>query len=99
MSRNPLAPVTDYQSMLNRIFWFTSAAAMAAIWLLRVNVPALDAQLSQVDFAVALGGGKPLPTPAGTLLPALAIGIATRVFRLHARLSDWLGIRETFDIE
>lgn len=99
MPLNPLAPVTDYQSMLNRIFWFTSAAALAAIWLLRVNVPALDSQLSQVDFAVALGGGKPLPTPAGTLLPALAIGIATRVFRLHARLSDWLGIRETFDVE
>jgi hypothetical protein len=99
MPLNPLAPVTDYQSMLNRIFWFTSASALAAVWILRLNIPGLDALLSQVDFAVALGGGKPFPTPAGALLPALAIGIVTRVFRLHARLSDWLGIRESFDIE
>ena len=28
MPLNPLAPVTDYQSMLNRIFWFTTAAAL-----------------------------------------------------------------------
>lgn len=99
MSLNPLAPVTDYQSMLNRIFWFTTASALAAIWMLRLFVPALDASLSRIDFAVAMGGDKVLPISGGYLLPALAIGIATRVFRLHARISDWLGIRESFDVE
>jgi hypothetical protein len=93
---NPLAPVTDYQSMLNRIFWFTAAAALAAIWLLRLNIPALDEALAQNDVDLD-AGGKTLP--AGYLLPALAVGVLTRVFRLHARLSDLLGIRECFDID
>jgi hypothetical protein len=99
MPLNPLAPVTDYQSMLNRIFWFTTVAALAAIWLLRLRIPALNQSLSQVDFAVAFGSGKVLPTPAGYLLPALAIGIAAHIFRLHTRISDVLGIRECFDID
>lgn len=99
MPFNPLVPVTDYQSMLNRIFWFTTASALAAIWMLRLNVPALDALFSQLDDAVALGGNSSLPLSGGYILPALAIAIAARVFRLHARISDWLGIRETFDLE
>jgi hypothetical protein len=40
-----------------------------------------------------------VPVPGGYLVPALAVGIATRIYRLHARVSDWLGIRECFDIE
>jgi hypothetical protein len=92
---NPVAPVTDYHSMLTRIFWFTSAAALAALWLLRHNIPALDAALAQLDAAVAAERSL----PAGYVLPALLVGIAARVFRLHARLSDLLGIRECFDLE
>lgn len=99
MALYPLAPVVDYQSMLNRIFWFTTASALAAVALLRMNVPEIEAWLSRIDFAVALGGGKPLPAPAGTLLPALAISVAARIFRLHGRISDWLGIRECFDVD
>ena len=99
MPLNPLAPVTDYQSMLNRIFWFTSASALAAIWMLRVYIPGLDTALTKVDFTVAFGGNKALPIPGGYLFPALAVGIVTRVYRLHARVSDCLGIRECFDIE
>ena len=99
MPLNPLAPVTDYQSMLNRIFWFTTASALGAVWLLRVYVPGLEAQLSKIDFAVQFGGDKILPIPAGYLFPALAVGLLTRVYRLHARISNWLGIRERFDIE
>jgi hypothetical protein len=99
MPFNPLVPVTDYQSMLNRIFWFTTAAAFAAVWLLRVQVPALDASLSRIDFAATLIGGKTAPTLGGCLLPALVVGIATRVFGLHERISDWLEIREDFDVE
>jgi hypothetical protein len=93
---NPLAPVTDYQSMLNRIFWFTSAAALAAVWLLRLHIPAVNEALHQLDVASG-AGDKTLP--AGYLLPALAVGVLTRVFRLHARISDLFGIRECFDID
>jgi hypothetical protein len=99
MSLNPLAPVTDYQSMLNRIFWFTTASALGAVWLLRVYIPGLDALLHQVDFTVEFSGDKIVPIPGGYLLPALAAGILTRIYRLHARISDWLGIRECFDID
>jgi hypothetical protein len=99
MPLNPLGPVNDYQSMLNRIFWFTTASALAATWMLRLYIPGLDAALGKIDFAVALADGKLLATPGGYLLPALGVGIFSRVFRLHARVSDWLGIRECFDVE
>jgi len=99
MSFSPLTPVTNYQSMLNRIFWFTSAVAIVAIWILRLNNAAFDALLHQIDFNVEFGGNKTLPMPGGYLLPALAVGLATRIFRLHARISDGLGIRESFDID
>jgi hypothetical protein len=99
MSANPLAPVVDYQSMLNRIFWFTSASALVAIWVLRRHIPALDGLLREIDFNVEFGGNKVVPIPGGYLLPAVAVGIVTRIYRLHARISDWLGIRECFDIQ
>ena len=69
------------------------------MWLLRLYVPGLEAQLSKIDFALQFGGDKVLPIPAGYLFPALAVGLLTRVYRLHARISDWLGIRERFDID
>jgi len=97
MSLNPLAPVTNYESKLSRIFWFTSIATVAAIWLLRDNVPALDLALQKIDFK--LGAGENLPLPGGYLLPALVVGLVSRVFRLHDRISDLLGIRERFDID
>jgi hypothetical protein len=65
MPLNPLAPVTDYQTMLNRIAWFTTAAALGAIWLLRLNVAAIEAQLSKIDFALQFGGDKVLRCVAG----------------------------------
>lgn len=99
MSLNPLSPVTDYQSMLNRIFWFTTASALVGTWMLRIYIPALERSLNQIDFTVAFGGDKILPMPGGYLLPALAVGMLTRIFHLHARISDWLGIRECFDVE
>jgi hypothetical protein len=99
MALNPLAPVTDYQSMLNRIFWFTSAAALLAVWLLRTYIPALDGALAKVDFDVPTGAGKLWPVPGGYLLPALAVGLVSRVFRIHSQLGHWLGIRERFDID
>jgi hypothetical protein len=99
MSLSPLTPVTDYQSMLNRIFWFTTASALAGVWMLRLYIPPLDDLLKQIDFTVAFGNDKILPIPGGYLLPALAVGMTTRIYRLHARISDWLAIRECFDLD
>ena len=99
MSLNPLTPVTDYQSMLNRIFWFTSAAALVAVWLLREHLPALDTQLAKLSFTLELEGERILPVPGGYLVPALGVGLLSRVFRIHSKIADWLGIRERFDID
>jgi hypothetical protein len=96
---NPLSSVTDYQTMLNRIFWFVTGAALVAISILRSQVPAIDQGLRTIDLSLAIGGEQPLPVPAGSLLPAIAIGLVCRMIRPHARLSDWLGIRERFDID
>jgi|GEM_PF-5590592 len=99
MSLNPLTPVTDYQSMLNRIFWFTSASALAAVWLLRMQLPKLNLLLQQIDLTLGLGDDSLIPIPGGYLLPALAIGLGSRVFRIHGLIAHWLGIRERFDID
>lgn len=99
MLLNPLSPVTDYQSMLNRISWFTTASALVAIWMLRTYVPAVDGYLDRIDLALATSDAKTLPIPGGYLIPALVIGAAARIFRLHAKVSDWLGIRECFDLD
>jgi hypothetical protein len=95
MAINPLAPVTDYQSTLNRIFWFTSAAALWAVWLLRSEIPAIEAALSRLDQT---GANKLLPIDAGYLVPAVAMGLISRIFRVHSQLGHWLGVRERFDI-
>lgn len=99
MSLNPLAPVTDYPSMLNRIFWFTSAAALVAVWLLRSNLPWLETLLAQIDFTLQWDGDHVLPVPGGYLAPALVVGLASRVFRLHSHVAEWLGIRERFEVD
>ena len=85
--------------MLNRIFWFTSAAAMGAVWMLRENLPQLELLLTQIDFTLEFGGDKIVPIPGGYLLPALAVGLASRVFRIHGQLASRLGIRERFDVD
>jgi hypothetical protein len=99
MAINPLSPVTDYQSSLNRIFWFTSAAALGAVWLLRKQVPAVDVALSRFDFDPQSGAGKLLPIAGGYLFPAMAVGLISRIFRIHSQLGHWLGVRERFDID
>ncbi|QDU87644.1 hypothetical protein Pla175_10100 [Pirellulimonas nuda] len=99
MSLNPLAPVTDYPSMLNRIFWFTSAATLGGVWLLRAHVAGIEAALAPLDGLLVFGEDRVSPVPAGSLAPALAVGLLTRACRIHAQLSDWLGIRERFDID
>lgn len=99
MALSPLAPVTDYQSMLSRVFWFTSVAALCAVWLLRDCVPIIDSYLQAIDLMLRTPSGDVLPIPGGTLLPALVVGLSARVFRLHGHLAHWLGVRERFDID
>ena len=83
MTLNPLAPVTDYQSSLNRIFWFTSLAALAAISMLQAHIPAVKDALLHLDEALGTGIDDMLPIRAGILLPAITIGLLARIYRLH----------------
>src|SRR5262245_11958135 len=85
--------------MLSRSFWFTTGAALVAVLMLRLYLPGLDGLLNRIDFAVDLGGNKILPMPGGYLIPALSVGMLARIYHLHARISDWLGIRECFDVD
>ena len=99
MSMNPLAPVIDYQSMLNRICCVVAVGTLAAVWILRTNLPALDDAWGPAEAQWQDGAGGVLPLPLGYLLPAIVIGLVSRVFRVHRRVSAWLGISEHFDIE
>src|SRR5262245_8453084 len=85
--------------MLSRSFWFTTGAALVAVLMLRLYLPGLDGLLNRIDFAVDLGSNKILPMPGGYLIPALSVGMLARIYHLHARISDWLGIRECFDVD
>jgi hypothetical protein len=40
-----------------------------------------------------------LPIDAGYLVPAVAVGLISRIFRVHSQLGHWLGVRERFDID
>ncbi|MCA9230963.1 MAG: hypothetical protein KDA57_09945 [Planctomycetales bacterium] len=97
MSLNPLAPVTNHDSKLSRIFWFTSVSSVVALWLLRENIEPIDMALKTIDDK--LGASEKLPLSAGYLLPAVAVGVISRIFRVHDRISDLLGIRERFDVD
>jgi hypothetical protein len=99
MSLNPLNPVSDYQSMLNRIFWFTSAIGLVAVYLVRQSIDEVNQVLAQLSFQIELEADHVLPVPGGYLVPALAIGLMSRVFRIHSVIAEWLGIRERFDID
>lgn len=99
MSLNPLNPVTDYQSMLNRIFWFTSVTGLVAVYLVRQAIPQVNTVLAQLSFNIELEADHVLPVPGGYLIPALAIGMLSRVFRIHSLIAEWLGIRERFDVD
>jgi len=95
MSLNPLAPVTDHHSKLSRIFWFTSVSTVVAVWLLRENIEPIDLALRKIDDRL----GNNLPLAATYLIPAIAVGVLSRIFRVYDRISDLLGIRERFEVD
>ena len=94
--RLPLPRSASYRIAIIGLLFYICALVPLGIGVSYATHAAL---LNQIDLQVELSGNKTLPIPGGFLFPALAVGMLTRVFRLHARISDWLGIRETFDIE
>ena len=93
---NPLAKVTDYQSMLRRIFVFTTFAGCVAVMLLRLHSPAIDSFLGALDIEVDFGPVRKVKI-LGYLLPAGGFAVFAYSIRLHDRLSDLFRIRYIFD--
>lgn len=93
---NPLSKVTDYQSMLRRIFVFTTIAGCVAVWLLRRESSWINNTLSQLDIKVDLPFVKEVNW-LGYVLPAIIFAIVAYSIRLHDLLSDALRVRYFFD--
>jgi hypothetical protein len=93
---NPLKKVTDYQSMLDRIFIFTLVSTVICIWCIRSYWPWLNELLVKYDFELPISTIK-IPIPAATFLPAFVIAIIARSIKLHDRISDLFRIRYYFD--
>jgi hypothetical protein len=98
MSLNPLAQVTDYPTMLNRIFLFTTLFATTATWILRTHSEVINGLLSWLDIPIDTDYVKNVRL-LGYLLPGLLIGLIARTIRLHDRISDVFGIRLRFDVD
>jgi hypothetical protein len=96
MGFNPFGTVDSYPSMLNKIATFTFIGLILAVWLLREVFGDLDAFLKPLNVRIPIQSG--LSIPLGTLLPAFVIALLSRIFKLHDRLSDLLGIRKRFDV-
>lgn len=96
MGWNPFSTASNYPQMLRKIAMFTFACALLAVSLVRAQVPDVDSWLSRYSIQVPLFGGVSLPF--GTILPALAVALLFRMFKVHDRISDLFRIRHTFDV-
>jgi hypothetical protein len=94
MSLNPFETVHNYSEMLNKIAVYTFAVSLAMVIFMRSQSPEVDRALSSMTFAIPVGG---LSLPLGTIVPAFVMAFISRVFKLHDRISDVLGIRRRFD--
>jgi len=94
MSLNPFATVKSYSAMLTKIATWTFFVALGVTVVLRVRWPLIDTALGKLGPKVPIAG---VEFPLGTLVPAFAMALISRVTKLHDRLSDLLGIRRRFD--
>lgn len=94
MSLNPFATVGNYPAMLTKIATWTFFVSLGATAVLRLRLPAVEGALGFFSFAIPVAG---IEFPVGTLVPAFAMALISRVAKLHDRLSDLTGIRRRFD--
>jgi hypothetical protein len=95
MELNPFGAVAGYPRMLNKIGIWTFIVCLGATWLLRKQSAPLDNALANFDLPVTIQG---VPIAIGYLIPALAIALPFRIFKMHDLISDAFGIRSNFDI-
>lgn len=94
MSLNPFATVKSYSEILTKIATWTFFVSLAVTVVLRLRWPLIDTALGMLSPKIPIAG---VELPLGTLAPAFAMALISRVTKLHDRLSDVLGIRRRFD--
>lgn len=92
---NPFTTVKTYSEMLNKIALYTWLGVIVMIAFMRTTVPAVDTALAAWSVPAVVVGIK---IPLGTIAPAFLAAFVSRMFKLHDRVSDLLGIRERFDV-
>jgi hypothetical protein len=92
---NPFATVSSYSEMLNKIAFYTWGGATLVTLILRKIVPEIDSALAPYSVQVSFLG---FALPFGTIAPAFLLALISRIFKLHDRISDLLGIRVRFDV-
>jgi hypothetical protein len=92
---NPFATVSNYSEMLNKVAFFTFAGGVLVTLVLRRNVPEVEVLLAPFSVAASVVG---FSIPLGTLAPGFGLALLARMFKLHDRISDVLGIRARFDV-
>jgi hypothetical protein len=95
MSINPFATVADYATMLNKIAWYTTVVAGLLVFWLTTQIPQLNAAFEVSALTVEIDG---LSVKLSIAVAALIVGFASRVAKLHDRLSDLYGVRRRFDV-
>jgi hypothetical protein len=92
---NPFDAPKNYSEMLTKIATFTFVVALGATWLLRAKCPQANQLLATLDLKVKVFDTE---LALGYVLPALVVAIASRMLKLHDRLSDLFRVRSQFDV-
>jgi hypothetical protein len=87
----------NYSDILQRIFWGTLSVGLACTAVLAYASPELKTLLQGIDVESELGPVKGLKL-LYVILPG-SLALASRVIKLHDRISDVLGLRKTIDVE
>ncbi|MCL4797897.1 MAG: hypothetical protein KJZ84_25260 [Bryobacteraceae bacterium] len=88
--------ISNYSSMLNRIFWATLAAWILVLLALNHLSPPIRDRLPQIPVRVPT---TDFQVPLGVLLLAGALACVFRMIKAHNRLSDLFGLRQRFDLK
>ncbi len=91
----PFDRPANYNEMLNKIGAFTFLEALALTWFTGWASAAAASVLGSLNIPIKVFS---IEFPFLYVLFAAVIALATRIPRLHDRLSDVFGIRQTFDV-
>ncbi|HUT35336.1 MAG TPA: hypothetical protein VNE39_17750 [Planctomycetota bacterium] len=95
MDINPFGTVSSYSKMLRKIGFFNFCFSLIAVMYLASRVPKLDRLL---DWGSSTVTWASITIGVGAFLVAVVFTGLSRIFKLHDRVSDILGIRAAFDV-